>query len=171
MATTLRRVLAAEREILANLLEKYAHDFSEFDQRDVNQLGLYDDPYLDYYFTEDNCWAYFIEVDGKLAGFVMVSDYYGSDSRVTDFGIMDFFVMRKYRRSGVGRRAFSLTLEIHKGRWRLQYHPKNTASVKFWNSVVSECSGGSYEEIHEYPGASYPDGSQATMIFFDNSKR
>lgn len=42
-----------EKEILRNLLEKYDYEFSQYDQRDVNDLGLYGYDYLDNYWTEE----------------------------------------------------------------------------------------------------------------------
>jgi len=74
MQVDLRPVALEDREILANLLEKYDYEFSQYDDRDVNKLGLYGYKYLDFYWTEDDRFAYFIEVDGKLAGFVMVNN-------------------------------------------------------------------------------------------------
>ncbi len=90
MTMNLRQAELEDREILANLLE-------------VNRLGLYGYEYLDYYWTEDKRWAYFIEVNGKLAGFAMVIDMPEVEGTQTDFQMAEFFVMNKYRRSGVGK--------------------------------------------------------------------
>lgn len=85
MKVELQLVKLEEREILSNLLEKYDYEFSQYDNRDVNKLGLYGYQYLDYYWTEKNRWAYFIVVDGNLGGFVMVIDLPEVDDRETDF--------------------------------------------------------------------------------------
>ena len=98
MNVELQRVKLDDMEILSNLLEKYDYEFSQYDNRDVNKLGLYGYQYLDYYWAEENRWAYFIVVDGNLAGFVMVIDMPEVDDRETDFQISEFFVMYKYRR-------------------------------------------------------------------------
>ena len=45
-----------EKEILRNLLEKYDYEFSQYNLRDVNPLGLYGYNYLDNYWTEENRW-------------------------------------------------------------------------------------------------------------------
>lgn len=55
-----------DKEILKNLLKKYDYEFSQYDNRDVNSIGLYGYKYLDYYWTEDKRWAFFIKVDGNL---------------------------------------------------------------------------------------------------------
>ena len=49
MAVTLKIVSLQEREILANLLEKYLYEFSQYDKIDLNALGLYGYKYLDCY--------------------------------------------------------------------------------------------------------------------------
>ena len=41
MNIVLRRANLEDREVLANLLEKYDYEFSQYDSRDVNKLGLY----------------------------------------------------------------------------------------------------------------------------------
>ena len=117
MKTTLRKAELEDREILANLIEKYEYEFSQYNNKDVNKFGLYGYKYLDYYWTEPNRWAYFIEVDEKLAGFVMVNDYPESEDRRTDFVISEFFIMHKYRRKGIGKKAFFMAADLHRGTW------------------------------------------------------
>ena len=95
MTVELKQVTIDEKEILRNLLEKYNYEFSQWDKRDVNKLGLYGYEYLDYYWTEDKRWAYFIFADDKLAGFVMVNNLPEVDDRETDFQIAEFFILYK----------------------------------------------------------------------------
>ena len=168
MNVELQRVKLEEREILSNLLEKYDYEFSQYDNRDVNKLGLYGYQYLDYYWTEKNRWAYFIIVDGNFAGFVMVIDLPEVDDRDTDFQIAEFFVMYKYRRSGVGKKAFFKVLDIHKGKWQLKLHPKNLPSVYFWKKVISDYTNGNYELVNSYPRTEYDDGTLADVFFFNS---
>lgn len=168
MNIELKQVDIEEREILVNLLEKYDYEFSQYDNRDVNKLGLFGYKYLDYYWTEESRYAYFILVDGKLAGFVMINDLPEAEDRETDYQIAEFFVMYKYRRSGVGKQAFFKLLDMHKGRWQLKVHPKNVTSVHFWTKVVSEYTKGNYELAEAYPGTEYDDGSLGNVYFFNS---
>ena len=64
-----------DRDTVMNLLEKYLYEFSQWEKTDVNDNGLYGYEYLDCYFEEKNRFPYLIKVDGKLAGFILVSDY------------------------------------------------------------------------------------------------
>ena len=63
MQVSIRKVELENREVLANLLEKYNYEFSQYNSLDVNRLGLYGYQYLDcYWWDDENRWAYFIEV-------------------------------------------------------------------------------------------------------------
>ena len=170
MHFSLDPVSVDEKEILRNLLEKYLYEFSQYDLCEVNALGLYGYGYLDNYWTEDNRWAYFIRVDGKLAGFAMVNDYPEIPERKPDFCLAEFYVMPRYRRMGVGRDAAFKVFDLHRGQWQFQRHPHNTASVHFWNRVVDEYTHGQYELFEGYPAVSYDDGTHADVFFFDNSR-
>ena len=168
MNVVLKQAVIEDREILANLIEKYEYEFSQYDGRDVNRLGLYGYEYLDYYWTAEKRWAYFIEVDGKLAGFVMVNDFPEVEDRKTDFSIAEFFVMYKYRKKGIGRQAFFMAVDLHKGKWQLKRHPGNLGSVHFWDKVIDEYTDGKYELIRNYPKTEYADGTLGDIFFFDN---
>lgn len=168
MKVDLKTVTIEEREILSNLLEKYSYEFSQYDNRDVNALGLYGYQYLDYYWNEERRWAYFIIVKGRLAGFIMVNDLPEVDDRETDFQIAEFFVLHKYRRSGVGKKAFFSVLNRHKGKWQLKRHPENIPSVHFWDRVIDEYTKGAYELVQAYPGTEYEDGTLGDVFFFES---
>lgn len=170
---TLTPVLPQEKQILGNLLEKYEYEFSQWTLQDVDECGLYDYPYLGCYFTEPNRWAYFIHVDDKLAGFVLVNDYPEIPEHKTDFCLSEFFVMHKYRRNGVGRAAAMQVFARHHGTWQLKRHPRNIASVHFWNKVIDEASAGRFELIQSYPDhrVDYEDGTPADVFFFDNGPK
>lgn len=122
-----------EKEVLLNLIEKYLYEFSQWEKTDVNVEGNYGYEYLDCYFEEENRYPYFIKVDGKLAGFAMISDYPEVPEETTDYCLSELFVMHKYRRGGVGRKAVNSVLDKHHGKWQLKRHPHNTVSVKFSN--------------------------------------
>lgn len=168
MRVELQPIAIEEREILANLLEKYNYEFSQWDGRYVNELGLFGYRYLDYYWNEENRWAYFIRADGRLAGFVLVNAHPEAPDREMDFSVAEFFVMYRYRRAGVGSCAAKAAFDLHRGRWQVKYHPKNTGSAAFWNRVVQEYTDGQYELVRAYPGTEFTDGTPGDIIFFEN---
>lgn len=169
MEVQLVLVTEDEKEILRNLMEKYEYEFSQYELTDVNALGLYGYSYLDHYWTEEGRWAYFIKVNGQLAGFAMVNTFREADLE-TDYSMSEFFVMYKYRRSGVGRMAAEMAFRKHPGLWQLKYHPHNEISVHFWNRVVGDYTKGRYQKLEAYPDADYLDGTPATILVFNIEK-
>ena len=166
----LTAVSIKDKEILNNLMEKYLYEFSQWDKNDINENGLYDYPYLDCYFTEENRFPYFIKFNGKLAGFALISDYPEVEGEKTDLCLSEFFIMHKFRRKGIGKEAVRLILDRHHGKWQLKRHPHNTASVCFWDSVIKEFTNGCFKLVRAYPdhNADYDDGTPAYVFFFEN---
>ena len=136
-----------EKEILRNLMEKYDYELSQYGGNDVNKLGLYGFDYFDNYWQDGaKRWAYFIKAEGKLAGFAMIiSDYFYIDDRKSDYVMSDFFVMYKYRNTGVGRFVANYLFDKYRGTWQLNTIDKNVNSIKFWNKVISAYADGKYE--------------------------
>ncbi len=164
MQIELSSVREDEKTILGHLLELYNYDFSEFEDTDVNDIGLYGYSYLDCYWTDDRRYAYFIKVDGKLAGFVMVCGHcYVSKDKDTLF-MSEFFVMRKYRKKGIGEYAAKEILNMHKGKWELTMHPKNTTALKFWEKVETETAGSTLK-VHENVKDVYPNSKAIAYTF------
>ena len=152
-----------EKEILRNLLEKYNYEFSQYDRCDVNALGLYGYGYLDNYWTEKNRWAFFLKVDGRLAGFAMVNDY--PEAAETKYNMAEFFVMLKYRRCGLGKWAAFQLFDRFRGTWQLKRHPGNLPSVGFWDRVIGEYTGGAFR-MEKRADLAYPDGTPGDVFFF-----
>jgi predicted acetyltransferase len=166
MDILLERVKKEEKEILRNLLEKYNYEFSQYNNLDVNNMGLYGYDYLDNYWTEENRFPYFIKVDNKLAGFVMVNDY--CEVKLdTNYTISEFFIMYKYRKSGIGKYALKYILDKYRGKWQLKYHPKNEISKIFWNKTIEEYTNGKYELIKDSNEAIYEDGTIGYILIFE----
>lgn len=167
MRIELVQVRKEEKEVLRNLLEKYDYEFSQYDLRDVNALGLYGYDWLDCYWTEERRWPFFIKVDGQLAGFVMVNDYPETDEPC-DYCLSEFFVLYKYRRAGVESFAARSVWDRFHGSWQLKLHPKNLPSVHFWQKAVFSYTNGNYRLVKAYPGTEYDDGTPGDVYFFDN---
>ncbi len=167
MNVTIRQITVDEKEILRNLIEKYNYEFSQWDKRDVNALGLYGYRYLDHYWTEESRFAFFIIADDKIAGFAMINSYYDLFEPV-DFGVAEFCILPKYRRLGVGKKAiFDIFDRIH-GKWHLKMHPQNIGASRFWNNVVAEYTKNNFRLEKNVAGTEFDDGTAADIIFFEN---
>jgi len=157
-----------EKEILRNLLEKYGYEFSQYNNLDVNDLGLYGYDYLDCYWYDNNRFPYFIKVNNKLAGFIMVNDYPETNKCELNYAISEFFVLYKYRRNGIGRYCVKYILDKYKGKWQLKFHPKNEVSKNFWFKTIEEYTNGKYEIIKDDPETVYEDGTIGYVLIFES---
>jgi len=161
MEVKLEKIKPEDKAILSRLLELYQYDFSEYDLRDLNCHGLYDYRYLDHYWTEDGRHPFFIIVDDKLAGFVLVSDFCYLCEPGEANSISEFFVLRKYRRKGVGKAAAAEIFSMFPGKWEVMQHRENTSSIKFWESVIYELTRGQYRKLE----AETEDWTGQALIF------
>ena len=163
-------VTVDEKEILRNLLEKYlVLESSQWEAADVNALGLYGYDWLDCYWTEPNRWAFFLRVDGKLAGFAMVNDYQEIPGENTDYAMAEFFVMWQYRRCGVGREAAFWLFAHFPGRMATHAPCQKRGGRRFWTDAISRYTQGRYRRICAHPQAQYPDGTLGTVFFFNTA--
>jgi predicted acetyltransferase len=132
--------------------------------------GLFWTLYAIFGYKEKNRWAYFIIVDEKLAGFVMVIDLPEVNDRSTDFQMAEFFILHKYRRMNVGKKAVFEIFSKHQGDWQLKVHPENKTSIHFWTNVIDEYTNGKYEMIESYPNTEYDDNTLGNIYFFNTKK-
>jgi predicted acetyltransferase len=93
---------AAQEPVVANLLELYAHDFSEFIDLQLQPDGRFGYPGLSRYWREDGCVPLLVRVDGQLAGCVLIAkgSRISADPQVWDMA--EFFIVRGHRRRGLG---------------------------------------------------------------------
>ena len=149
---------SGHRAAVTNLNQLYLYDFVEFADDDVNREGLYTSSYLDAYWSDEDRHPFLICVDDALAGFALVRrDAEGGHS------IAEFFVMRKYRRNGIGERAAAEAYARFPGRWTVHQMASNPGAQAFWRKTIGRYTGGRFTET-EHPGQ-WPGTSQS----FDNS--
>ncbi len=48
----------------------------------------------------------------------------------------EFFVMRKYRRGGVGGEAARAVFAMFPGEWQVRQIRRNEAAIKFWRAAI-----------------------------------
>ncbi len=116
-------------------MELYQYDFSEFDGTDVDPHGIYGYDYLDNYWTQPEHYPFIVYANQQLAGFVLVNDYVMLPGNLRS--IAEFFVMRKYRRSGVGQYVASSIFDHLPGKWEIRQIKENTIAHIFWSKVIN----------------------------------
>jgi predicted acetyltransferase len=137
-----------DAELLENLLELYIHDMSEvFPYVQVAPNGRFGYARLPLYWSEpDRRFAFLIRYGDRVAGFVLATrgSPISDDPNVLD--VAEFFVLRQYRRSGVGREAAFLLWNRLPGTWTVRVLETNRGAVTFWRDVVREFTNGAATE-------------------------
>ena len=134
--------------LLANLLELYVHDLSEvFPRIQIGADGRFGYDSLSLYWSEpERRFPFFIRCDGRIAGFVLVTRGSPASDDPDVFDVAEFFILRRYRRSGVGRLAAFLLWDRLPGRWIVRVSEANRGAMPFWAGVVAEYTNGALAE-------------------------
>jgi len=149
----------SDKSLIQNLMQLYLYDFSEFNGYDLNEHGLYNNTYVDHYWVEKERKPFIIRVEDRLAGFVLINNitYIVDDG----FAIADFFVMRKYRRRGVGRAVARRIFDMFGPNWEIRQTKDNHVAQAFWIKIIQEYTNGDFE--HYQKGKSDWDGAIQTF--------
>jgi len=134
------------RRVVDRLLQLYLYEFTAFTRWDVNDEGLYDYPWIERYWTQPGRSVWLFRVGGHPAGFALVGTY----SLVLPAGsarsMSEFFVMRKYRRMGVGRAAATAIFDRLPGAWEVAQWRGDLEATAFWRKVIGAYTGGRFDE-------------------------
>lgn len=154
-----------QQSILANLLELYAHDFSEFHDVQIGEDGKFGYKNLPLYWSDPGRHPFLIRVDGDLAGFVLLkrgSEISGND-KVLD--VAEFFVLRAYRRRGIGTHVAHELWTRFPGSWEIRVVQSNVSADQFWARVISAFIG---EALH--PRRVEKDGELWNVFSLDSRR-
>lgn len=134
-----------DRLPIQRMLEFYQYDLSDIWDQDLDSHGEYGYP-LDRYWDTEGFHAFVATADSKYAGFALVNQ----EVRIGTHGYwMDqFFVLKKYRRQGIGRSLAQSVFAALRGRWEVGQLPRNFPAQAFWREVVGKYTGGHFKE-HE----------------------
>lgn len=131
--------------LLAGLIQLYLYDLSEHELADIGPNGQFADTLLRSELAKPNSQAFIIQKHTTPIGFALV----GCENQppVSDiYSISAFFILRRYRRQGMGRLAAFQLFEHFPGRWKIGTFGANTPAVSFWRHVINSYTSGSYDE-------------------------
>lgn len=138
------RVNQEDEEILQNLIQFYIYEFTVFQEIQLGANGCYAPFDLKPYWEEVDLHAFFIMHAGELAGFAMVES---GDPNI----VLEFFIMRKFYRRGLGKAAAFMLFDQFPGNWCITQVEKNEPARNFWRKVIGDYTGGIYiEEFDEH---------------------
>lgn len=139
-------VPAREKHLIHNMMQFYLYDFTQFLDIDLNDQGMFNPyPDLDQYWTQrDRSYAYVIRYQNKPAGFALVDRM--ENISEADYYLTEFFIMKKYRRYGLGTWASWQLFDRLQGRWKVTQVSSNLPAQAFWRKVLHAYTNGDYKE-------------------------
>lgn len=144
----IRRATTEDRLPIFRMLELYQYDLSDIFDQDLDAHGEYGYN-LDRYWMDDRCHPFVATVNSRYAGFALVDDAVkvGAGGHWVD----QFFVLKKYRRSNVGKALALHVFRELQGQWEIGQMLNNRAAQEFWRKVIAEYTSGSFVE-HQLAG-------------------
>lgn len=144
---TLVPATRTDATLLENLLQLYVHDLSEIFPIDTDPTGRFAYDRLPLYWTEtDRRFPFLIRRAGHPIGFALATRGSPATDDPTDLDVAEFFVLRRYRRGGIGTVTARLLWNAMPGRWVVRVSDGNRGGVSFWRAVVRAYTGGAFEE-------------------------
>ncbi len=137
-------ILYEQKSVFIQMLELYLYDFSEFSNADINEYGYFGYKHIDDYWNEEGRYPFFIRVNGKLAGLVLVRSCCEHNHLPNPHNIAEFFVMKKYRQKGVGRMAATMIFDMFHDGWEVSQWINNVPAQNFWGKVIADYTDGKY---------------------------
>jgi predicted acetyltransferase len=150
MLVTIREAKNQEQPVIKNLMQLYLHDFSEFADVEIQDDASYDYPYLKHYWQDPDRFPFLIRLDGNLAGFALVRKEVTPDTGQPLTSLAEFFVLRRLRRLGIGRRAATKLWDLLPGSWVIEVLESNKEAYPFWKQVISAYTREEFEEIQNH---------------------
>lgn len=137
----------ADEQALANLLQLYLYDLTEFGQQAMGGDARFQHAGLEGYLGGDNA-AFLARSLGRPAGFALVSQQSALAEGIAGVRSLDhLFVLRGLRRRGLGRILALEVLRAMPGRWEVRQPASNGPAQAFWRKVIGAYTAGRYVEL------------------------
>jgi predicted acetyltransferase len=139
----IRSARVADRPALQRMLELYQYELSDIWDQDLDAHGEYGYA-LDRFWSGDGCRAFVATVCGHYAGFALTDG--AVKVGMSGHWMDQFFVLKKYRRGGLGAALARHVFDALPGAWEVGQMPNNLAAQVFWRRVVADHTKGAYTE-------------------------
>jgi len=130
-----------QEPILRNMLELYIHDFSQFVPLELGPDGRFGYPSLSLYWSDPDRFPLLIHTDGKLAGLALVKKESASSATGAVWDLAEFFILRAYRRRGVGLKTAHQLWAKFPGPWQVRVMQSNQPACAFWQTAIEAFTG------------------------------
>jgi len=130
--------------LLRNLFEHYCHDMSEWFEVDTGTDGRYSRDTSAVW--ANRCEVYLAKVGDSIAGFALIGSGAEWLGEIGAHDVHEFFVMRRFRRRGVGQSMTTFLWNQYSGEWLVRVLEANAPALSFWRDAISRYAPGSCRE-------------------------
>ena len=99
-------------------------------------------------------------------GFVSVKELSGCET--ADFEIEEFFILRNYRKKGIGKNIATKMFADFKGKWQIRVLDNNAPAMVFWQRVISEYTDDKYSKESIVHNCEYSGEWKMELFNFEN---
>jgi predicted acetyltransferase len=149
MLLTIQQARAEDYPALEQLLELYQYDLSDIWLQDLDAQGRYGFD-LTRHRRAQGSRAYIAREGTQYVGFALTAP--AIVTRTEGTWMEQFFILKRYRRSGAGRLLARHVLADNPGPWELGQMPGNAVAYAFWRSVLTEVTEGNFTELQVTEG-------------------
>jgi predicted acetyltransferase len=133
--------LLEQQPVLANLFQLYAHDFMDFCDLELDSDGRFSYKNLPLYWSDPRRHPFLLRIDGRLAGFVLVKRGSEVSGNAAAWDVAEFFVLRSFRRRGIGAQVAHQVWERFPGTWEVRVMEANVSALHFWEHTIATFTG------------------------------
>ena len=149
MPLELRKANPEDFPALQQMLELYQYDISDFYLQDTDAEAKYRYN-LDRHRQDERFHAHVALEGSQYIGFALVAP--AIVTRKEGSWLEQFFILKRYRRSGAGRALAVHVFQSYPGLWEVGQMPANHAAQAFWRQVIGTATAGAFVELQVTEG-------------------
>ena len=122
----------SQKPVFENLSQLYLHDMSTYFPDLTCEDGRFENRIL------DEAWQhpFLFRARGQIAGFALITTKCTIRDRDPCWYVAEFFVLRPFRRHGIGRAAMNALFARLQGAWEITWIDGNLPAARFWPRVI-----------------------------------
>lgn len=149
MVLELRKAQAHDFLALQQMLELYQYELSDIWPQQADSEGKYGYN-LERHKQGERFYAHVALEDAQYVGFALVAP--AVVTRKEGHWMEQFFILKRFRRSGAGYALARHVLLNHPGAWEVGQVRANLAAQAFWRRVIQKVTSGSFVEVQVTEG-------------------
>ncbi len=100
-----------------------------------------------------------VKIREKIAGFAFIKKI--EKEGVVYTSVAEFFILKKYRKLGIGKRVARMIFDRFPGEWYVDVIQSNELASLFWERVINDYTSGKYNK-------SFDEGQKKNIFTFEN---